>query len=299
LVHELNHANAQLTDFNEHLEGLVEQRTHDLQKTYQMLERLDRSKADFITVAAHELRTPLTLIRGYAEMLKEELQAEPNALMLTEGILTGESRMLDVVNSMLDVTRIESQVLRLNSSLQNLRMVIEAVRRIYASSLEERQQLLHLRGFETLPVIEADSELLVKLFSHLVSNAIKFTPNGGEISISAETVPTGSAPEQAEAVRIVVSDTGIGIRPEDQELIFQKFFVTGPVRLHSSSSTSYKGGGPGLGLAIARGIVEAHGGRIWVESAAYDEQALPGSAFYVLLPVKRAKILLDERRAPG
>jgi signal transduction histidine kinase len=82
-----------------------------------------------------------------------------------------------------------------------------------------------------------------------------------------------------------VSDTGIGIAREFQELIFMKFYQTGQVALHSSGRTKYKGGGPGLGLAIARGMVEAHGGRIWVESPGYDEAACPGSQFHVVLPV--------------
>jgi len=84
----------------------------------------------------------------------------------------------------------------------------------------------------------------------------------------------------------VVSDTGIGINPEFHELIFTKFYQTGQVSFHSTGRTKFKGGGPGLGLAIARGIVEAHGGRIWVESPGYDEETCPGSQFHVVLPVK-------------
>ncbi len=85
---------------------------------------------------------------------------------------------------------------------------------------------------------------------------------------------------------MVVGDTGIGIDPKDHELIFEKFYQTGVIEFHSSGKTSFKGGGPGLGLAIARGIVEAHGGQIWVESPGHNEETNPGSRFFVRLPVK-------------
>jgi signal transduction histidine kinase len=113
-------------------------------------------------------------------------------------------------------------------------------------------------------------------------NAIKYTPDGGHICINARI--TNDEPEYAE-VEVVVTDTGIGIAPQHHELIFEKFYQTGEVMLHSSGKTKFKGGGPGLGLAIARGIVEAHEGRIWVESPGYDETTFPGSKFYVRLPV--------------
>jgi signal transduction histidine kinase len=92
-----------------------------------------------------------------------------------------------------------------------------------------------------------------------------------------------------DGIQIVVSDTGIGIDPRFHELIFTKFYQTGQVSLHSSGKTKFKGGGPGLGLAIARGIVEAHGGKTWVESPRRDEEACPGSQFYVVLPLYQQK----------
>jgi signal transduction histidine kinase len=114
-------------------------------------------------------------------------------------------------------------------------------------------------------------------------NAIKFTPDGGSITIGGRYI-NGNEPPQVE---IAIRDTGIGIDPALHKLIFEKFNQTGDFLLHSSGKTKFKGGGPGLGLAIARGIVEAHGGRIWVESPGYNEKSFPGSTFFVSLPVDK------------
>jgi signal transduction histidine kinase len=123
-----------------------------------------------------------------------------------------------------------------------------------------------------------DAERLYQAFRNLVSNAIKFTPDGGIISIDGRKLPG--------FIEITVSDTGIGVSPDDQVHIFEKFRNLGNPQLHSSSKTKFKGGGPGLGLSIAKGIVEAHGGAIWVESEGYDEVKYPGSTFHVILPMR-------------
>jgi signal transduction histidine kinase len=114
-------------------------------------------------------------------------------------------------------------------------------------------------------------------------NAIKFTPDGGQITITGRVLTGDAGPD---IIEIVVSDTGIGIDQEHHDLIFDKFYQTGEVMLHSSGTTKFKGGGPGLGLAIAKGAVAAHGGAIWVESAKHDEDECPGSRFVVQLPLE-------------
>ncbi len=125
---------------------------------------------------------------------------------------------------------------------------------------------------------------MYKVFYHLIVNAIKYTPDGGRITVTGCMTKTL---EMGDVVQIEITDSGIGIAPEDQQLIFEKFYQTGKLSLHSSGVTKFAGGGPGLGLAIAKGIVVAHEGKIWVESPGYDETYCPGSRFFVQLPLMR------------
>jgi signal transduction histidine kinase len=270
------------SQLDEHLELMVLQRTEELDKAYRALEKLDRTKSDFIEVAAHELRTPLSLIKGYAQLLETELSDSPQVQRLLEGILAGQTRLNEIISSMLDVSRIDSQVLEMIQEPTVLSPILERLRHEFRTALDERGLTLTLAGLDSLPPIEADTGLLYKVFFHLVVNAIKYTPDGGKISVSGALI---ADPELGSALEIVVGDTGIGIDPAHHELIFEKFYQTGQVSFHSSGRTKFKGGGPGLGLAIARGIVRAHSGRIWVESESYDEETCPGSRFHVLLPV--------------
>ncbi len=276
----------QIKRFNEQLEQMVMQRTEELNRAYHNLERLDRNKSDFINVAAHELRTPLTITSGYAQVAQTHpmVVANPDIKKLVDGIVSGSNRMLEVVNSMLDISKITSQTFTLYKDLIPLVYVMDAVRDKYQRAMRERQISFEMVGLEDLPSIQADADQLTKVFSQLVVNAIKYTPDGGKITISGKLLPPKRA-GQPERVELVVTDTGIGIDPAYHALIFEKFYQTGEVSFHSSGQTKFKGGGPGLGLAIARGIIEAHGGRIWVESPGYDETTCPGSSFHIILYV--------------
>jgi signal transduction histidine kinase/CheY-like chemotaxis protein len=282
--------NASLYDrlmrFNEELERLVQQRTEELGGAYQALAKIDKTKSDFIAVAAHELRSPLTLIRGYAALLQPMVKDIPESGQFVEGILTGERRLLQIVESMLDISKIDSQTLELHKEPTNLIQVVGSVRAEFEKALKERRLTLIVTDLDCLPAIQADPDLMFKLFSHLIGNAIKYTPDGGSIMASGRTLPgDGPGQNKEDWVQVFISDTGIGIDPAHHELIFGKFYQTGQVNLHSSGTTKFKGGGPGLGLSIARGIVQAHGGRIWVESPGHDEKTCPGSCFHLLLPV--------------
>ena len=135
-----------------------------------------------------------------------------------------------------------------------------------------------------LPPLLADSELLKKALDNVIVNAIKFTPDGGSIFISAHAVQVDGRGEFCE---IRIRDTGIGIDPANHTIVFEKLYQLGKVELHSSGRTKFKGGGPGLGLAIAAGIVKAHKGKIWVESPGYDEEKLPGSTFIIQIPLAK------------
>lgn len=274
------------TSFNQLLGRMVEQRVEELNRALTRLEKLDRNKSDFIQVAAHELRTPLTVIKGYMGMIKAAppLNDDPMLAQALDGVLQGTERLHQVVNSMLDVARLESQVLSPHIETVTLGPILRIIQKDYVEDLKARRLTLELDpGINAIPPIRADSELLLKALDNLVVNAIKFTPDGGSIHVSAATVNG----ERGDMCEIRIRDTGIGINAADKEMVFEKLYQVGKVELHSSGKTKFKGGGPGLGLAIAAGIVKAHQGRIWVESEGYDEEKLPGSTFFVQIPLAK------------
>jgi len=259
----------------------LQQRTLELEKTNKILEQMDRAKMRFIQIAAHELRTPLTLVQGYAQMVEFKAQQRNEFAKYAEGILEGTGRMVEVIDSMLDVSRIDSNLLEILPVEVELHEVIEKVRESLHAAFVGRNLTFTTENLN-LPVIVGDKDLLYKLFYHIIINAIKYTPDGGCITVEARVLDR-QVPKAM--VEITVKDTGIGIDPQNQQLVFEKFYQTGEVLLHSSGKTKFKGGGPGLGLAIARGIVNAHHGQIWLESPGFDETRNPGTTVFVQLPV--------------
>jgi signal transduction histidine kinase len=263
---------------------MVQQRTEELNQALRALERLDKKKSDFISVAAHELRTPLTVMKGYTTMMENNATIKANTYLFesVKGVLSGTERLHEIVNSMLDVARIENQVLEPHLDLVSVGPVVKRVQADLGQDLVERKLTLQVDDMSDLPKINGNSTLLLKVFQNVIVNAVKYTPDGGKITVSGCRVTDEGL---GDCIEVVVRDTGIGIDPDHQELIFEKFYQTGKVALHSSGKTTFKGGGPGLGLAIARGIVQAHKGRIWVESECHDEEKCPGSCFHILLPI--------------
>ena len=256
----------------------------DLQRTNKVLAILDRNKLDFIEVAAHELRTPLTVMKGYINVMKMDATVKTNPMLVEvlEGIAKGTDRLHEVVNTMLDVTRVDSEKLRLAPVPVPVRSVVNDIVQRVKNEAASRTLTFTVEHDPETPFINADPTLFQKALYHVIINAAKFTPDGGAITIRTRPVNLeGGAP----GAEIVVHDTGIGLDAEHHELIFEKFYQVGSVALHSSSRTAFKGGGAGLGLAIARGVMRAHGGKIWVESSGHDEEKLPGSTFYIQLPV--------------
>lgn len=256
----------------------------DLQKTNKILRQLDRNKLDFIQVASHELRTPLTILKGYIELLDSFPEIKTNAAVrdVLAGIKKGTGRMHEVVNLMLDVTRMDDENLQVASVPVLLKQLVDGQAQEFESVAAEREIEITTRHAEDTPNIQGDPELIQKALYHLVINAIKYTPDGGKVTISTRPMIMD---ENTPAVEIAVKDTGIGLDPEHHELVFEKFYQVGNVDIHSSGKTKFKGGGPGLGLAIVRGVARTHGGKTWVESPGHDEVHLPGSTFYLQLPV--------------
>lgn len=263
----------------------LQERTQQLEEANATLKQIDKTKTNFIQISAHELRTPLTLIMGYSQMLEQDTEKDPELKKLASGILEGAERMSDVVNSMLDVSRIDSDALVLRKTNIELGTVIKKVSKSFETAFVERNLTFTTEGLDKLPTFSADPDMLQKVFYHLIMNAIKYTPDGGRVSVVGKYRNGKKPPE----IEVAVVDTGIGVDPAKQEVIFEKFHQTGEVLLHSSGKTKFKGGGPGLGLAIARGIVQAHGGKIWVESKGYNENKLYGSKFIISLPVQKER----------
>ena len=259
----------------------------DLQRTNRVLAQLDRNKLEFIEVAAHELRTPLTVMKGYLNVLRldESLKGDGTLQEVLDGLNRGTERLHEIVNTMLDVTRIDSDKpggVRIAVVPVPLKSVVNDLVRRLESDAEGRRLQIVIEHSPDTPPINADPTLIQKALHHVIINAIKYTPDGGRITIRTRPVTLDGERPGAE---ISVQDTGIGLDSEHHELVFEKFYQVGSVALHSSGKTIFKGGGPGLGLAIARGVVRAHGGRIWVESLGHDEVNFPGSTFYLQFPV--------------
>jgi signal transduction histidine kinase/DNA-binding LacI/PurR family transcriptional regulator len=277
----------EVTSMNQIMERMVAKRVEELNNAYQTLEKHDKNKSAFIQVAAHELRTPLTVIKGYLGMLKSDKAIEDNSTLAQaiEGVLRGTNRLHQVVDSMLDVVRLDNQVITPHIESVNLGLILRLILKDYVEELPLRNLTLTLdEDIKQLPALSADPELLKKALDHIIVNAIKFTPDGGSIHISAKVVEDA---KRGEMVELSVKDTGIGIDPEHHKIIFEKLYQLGEVQLHSSGRTNFKGGGAGLGLAIASGIVKALQGTIWVESEKRDEETCPGSTFFVRLPLAK------------
>lgn len=263
-------------------EALLKDSQNKLEKAQQYIERVDKSKTNFIAVAAHELRTPLTLVEGYANMLridKQFVDNNPQLATMTDGINQGVKRLRDIISDMIDVSLIELRVLKLYFQPIWLHQLLDALERNLREPLLQRK-LNFIIERDTIPqeATFGDHERLLQALMNVVMNAVKFTPDGGTIRISARQLP-GFAD-------IMVIDTGIGIAPYDLPHIFGMFSSLAEVDRHSSGKIKFRGGGPGLGLFISKGIIDGHGGTIWAQSPGYDEKTYPGSTFHLMIPMR-------------
>lgn len=226
------------------------------------LKELDRIKSEFISIVSHDLRSPLTTIRGYIELLPRVGPLNPTQQEFVERIERSTSNIVELIADLLDVSRIEAG-LDWEMEATNLHKVARDAAAALQASAAEKNQTLNL-DILPLPVILGNSRRLAQIVSNLVSNAIKYTPEGGRIDVSIR--------EDNDFVMLQVHDNGIGISAEDQLRIFDKFY-----RVESDATLAIDG--TGLGLSIVKSIVEKHKGRVWVES-----ELGVGSTFSVLLP---------------
>ena len=277
--------NSELRALTSNLDQIVRSRTRALAESEAQLrhkntelERQGTAKAEFISIVAHELRTPLTSIVGYLELLAEGRFGEPPEAMVRPltSLSRSAHRLKRLVDEMLDVSRIEAGRVMLERSTLDLGAVARDV--VTELSLLARAKQQTVTTHCASPVsIEGDLDKLHRIIVNLMSNAIRYTPNGGEITISIDDAPVERYP--GGWARIRVRDTGIGIAETERHRIFEPFTDARPVKHHSSSEP----GSSGLGLYIARGLIELHGGLITV-----DSEVGVFTEFTVLLPHRRA-----------
>ena len=246
---------------------------HDVTKERQ----LERIRADFVANVSHELRTPLTTIRGYAEtLLSENSVRTKTAEQFIVKILNHSARLTRLVSDLLELSRLELGEVELKRSLCHLNTFHEPILDVFEPLLEESGLVLKWEIPEKLPKVNVDRQLFMQIFVNLIDNAIKYTPDGGAITVSAETCSleeTEGSDIASEEFILSVKDTGIGIPMESQPRVFERFYRVDEGRAREM-------GGTGLGLAIVKHIVRCHNGRIWLESTLGQ-----GSIFYVALPL--------------
>jgi signal transduction histidine kinase len=279
--------NQHLEIYTQRLVERLENKIYELQTANQKLRELDRMKSDFIALVSHELRTPLTLISGYTYLLKEKVEQTGDAGVpgsishIASGLNMGVERLSQVINEIISVSRIAAGNLDLALGPVRLDQAMRPLIAEAKAACEQRGIQLHVCDLSQVPMIEADGGQLKVALNNVISNAIKYTADKGRIIIDGRAV--------GDAVDITITDTGVGIPLEEQRRIFEQFHVLGSIQHHSTSKSAFLGGGLGLGLAIARGVVEAHSGRIWVESDGYDPEKMPGSIFHILLPLSQSE----------
>ncbi len=263
----------------------LEEKVRELEQVNHRLRELDSLKSDFILLVSHELRTPLTLVHGYAHLLQEHLkrsEAVPvsDLTHVATGLAAGADRMQEVIGEIISVSRIASGKLDVSLGPVRLAHIMEDLETRYQEVCLARRLNLHIGDLSHLPLIEGDGKQIKTAVSHVLSNAIKYTPDKGHIYVVGRALD--------DAVDLIIKDTGIGVPPEEQRHIFDQFYALGSIEHHSTSKSAFQGGGLGLGLAIAKGIMDAHNGRIWVESDRRDPDNPPGSTFHLLFPLKQA-----------
>jgi signal transduction histidine kinase len=248
----------------------VNQMNDELGRLYEELETVSRHKSEFLANMSHELRTPLNAIIGFSDVLHEQMFGEMNEQQLgyVEDVLEAGKHLLALINDILDLSKVEAGRMQLELSEVSLPDTLQSGITMHGERASRDAVTLGLSFEPDDIVIEADERKVRQVVFNLLSNAVKFTPAGGRVDVSAH-LDDG-------VVEVAVVDTGAGIGPEDQELIFEEF------QQARGSDPDKRQEGTGLGLALSRKFIELHGGRLWVESAVGE-----GTTFRFTLPVRQ------------
>lgn len=235
-----------------------------LQDAYDELGKLEKLKTDFISIASHELRTPLGVVLGYATFMKDE--ATGDMALYAESVLNSANRMRTIIEEMTNVNFLRGGKVELELEAQDLRSLLRDSCLDLSQRAKAKEQTLTYHPPAEALMVNVDRSKVGLILSNLLHNALRFTPDGGAVAVSAEA----RGPE----VWVRVADTGIGIEADKLEKIFDEFFQV-------EDHMTRRHGGLGLGLSIVRGLVKVHGGRVWAESAGRDQ----GATFVFTLPL--------------
>lgn len=271
-----------------------------LEENQRMLESLDQMKSTFLALASHELRTPLTSILSGAELLQSLTgpNAGPAAQCAVDAVLHGGNRLNRIIDDLLEAARLEAKTLYLAREHFDPRPLIDVLLDEFAAVCQERQISCRVDSFPQGLILLGDAHHLQRALGRLLENAIKFTPEHGDIRLSGIVRRQEEILGEADRLRrfspeffsrpmaecylsIAIRDSGIGLDPSEQVRIFDKFYEVGDITCHSTSSGRFGGKGVGLGLTLTKGMIEAHNGLVWVESDGSHQ----GSCFAVLLPL--------------
>jgi two-component system, NtrC family, sensor kinase len=284
---EIETANRRLFELNETLEEKVQERTHDLQSSLEQLRRAgaaledsrrrlesanqellrsNQAKANFLSIISHELKTPLSVINGFLSLILDE-RYENDAQHLREAVQIAKRRgeqLARMIDELIDLSRLDARSMVLRREPTDVAALFRELGAEFAEEFRRRGLRFSLRLPPQLPLLNCDPGKLRQVFTNLIANALKFSPEGGEIELGAE--------DRGPELLLSCRDTGIGIPDAERERVFDKFYQV-------DSSATRRFGGAGLGLSIVKEIVLLHGGQTWVESTPGH-----GSIFFVVLP---------------
>jgi signal transduction histidine kinase len=260
--------------------AIIEKITTSQNEIQEAFELLEEARLNFVTIAAQELRTPLTLIEGYTEMLKEMLLSEDlESGPLVSGVESGIQKLRHIIDELVDISMVDTKMLLLHYQPVQINKLLEKAKTEIEDKVAERSQKLDINIFPAAnKKVFVDPERLLQAIINVLDNSVKFTPEGGSIVVDGRMLPG--------FIELTIADTGVGIDPSAQAMIFEKFGSGGRRSEYVRNDGAVPG--PGLGLHLAKGIIEAHGGAIWVTSQGYDEELCPGSTFHLMFPYRES-----------